>query len=105
MTYLTLAECKKHLNIDSSFTDDDTYITSLATAAEEAVKMYIDYPLTQLEDSAGKLPQSLIHAMLLLIGNWYTFRESVSTLSTSAIPQAFEFLCSLHHDYKIDKSL
>lgn len=103
MTYLVLADIKKHLNVDTSFTDDDTYISALGTAAEEAVEKYIDYPLSQLEDSTKKLPQSVIQAMYLLIGTWYNTRESVSNTNTSVVPHAFEFLCSLHQDYKINK--
>lgn len=38
-TYLTLAECKTHLRVD--FTDDDTYIQSLADMVEELVKTEI----------------------------------------------------------------
>ena len=48
MTYLSLEDVKKHLNLDEEFTADDTYISALADAAEELVSKYIDYPLTEL---------------------------------------------------------
>lgn len=35
--YITLSEAKKHLQIDSSFTDDDAYITALIEVAEDSV--------------------------------------------------------------------
>lgn len=38
-TYITLAECKTHLRVD--YTDDDTYIQSLADMVEELVKTEI----------------------------------------------------------------
>jgi len=38
-TYLTLAECKTHLQVD--YTEDDTYIQSLADLVEELVKTEI----------------------------------------------------------------
>lgn len=103
MTYLTLAEIKKHLNIDSQFTDDDTYLTSLATASEEVVAKYIDYPLSQLEDTNHKIPQALMFAMLLWIGTIYTVRESATNMNMSTVPHSLELLCDLYRDYTINK--
>lgn len=103
MTYLTLAEIKKHLNIDSSFTDDDTYLTGLATASEDVVAKYIDYPLSKLEDTNHKLPSALNFAMLLWIGTIYQVRESVSTVNMSTVPHSLELLCDLYRDYTINK--
>lgn len=103
MTYLTLSDLKKHLNLDSAFTDDDAYITALGTAAEEATAKYIDLPLTQLEDANHKLPQALVQGIMLLVGEWYAVREAVSAASFSTVPLAYEFLCALYHDYTINK--
>lgn len=103
MTYLTLADVKKHLNLDSAFTADDAYVSALADAAEEVVSRYIDCPLTQLEDENRKLPRSLVQAMLLWIGNAYAIRESVTASTMSPVPHAFELLCDLWRDYTINK--
>lgn len=35
--YVTLETAKKHLNLDNSFTDDDSYISLLINASEDAV--------------------------------------------------------------------
>lgn len=35
--YVGLETAKKHLNLDESFTEDDSYITSLIQVAEDAV--------------------------------------------------------------------
>lgn len=102
--YIDLDVIKKHLNLDENFDADDLYLMGLRDAAEEVVAKYIDYPLSQLEDENGKLPASLNHAQLLLIGTWYALRESVSTASMIPIPHAFELLCDIWRDYKIDKS-
>lgn len=102
--YLTLSEAKAHLNIDSQFTDDDSYISSLCCAAEDATAIYIDLPLSQLEDAQGKLPVSIMQAMLLLVGGWYAVREAISPTTLTQVPLAYEFLCSLHHDYNINKT-
>lgn len=102
--YLSLETVKQHLNLDENFDADDLYLMGLRDAAEEVVEKYIDYPLAQLEKEDGKLPASLNHAMLLLIGTWYALRESVSVSSMMPIPHAFEMICHLWADYKIDKS-
>ena len=49
--YVTLESAKKHLNLDDSFNDDDSYISLLIQAAEDAVSKHIDLPLVELEDS------------------------------------------------------
>lgn len=104
MNYLTLEEIKKHLNLDSEFIDDDAYLTALASASEDVVSKYIDYPLTQLEDSEGSLPEALKFAMLLWIGTIYSVRESVTAVSMSTVPHSLELLCDLYRDYTINKS-
>lgn len=103
MEYLLLDEIKAHLHIDESFTDDDEYLESLATAAEDVVSKYIDYPLSQLEDSDGDIPRALKFAMLLWIGTIYSVRESVSSLNMTTVPHSMELLVDLYRDYKIVK--
>ena len=102
--YVSLDTIKQHLNLDENFDADDLYLMGLRDVAQEVVEKNIDYPLAQLEDSEGKLPASLIHAQLLLIGTWYALRESVSTSSMMPIPHAFDMICHLWTDYKIDKT-
>lgn len=102
MNYLTLAEIKKHLNIDSAFTDDDLYLTSLASASEDVVSKYIDFPLSNLEDDEHHLPDALKFAMMLWIGTIYAVRESVSSINMSTVPHSMELLCDLYRNYKIN---
>lgn len=101
MEYLTLDEIHKHLNIDSAFTDDDEYLESLATASEDVVSKYIDYPLSQLEDADGDIPKALKFSMLLWIGNIYAVRESTTSINTTPMPHSLEMLCDLYRDYKL----
>lgn len=101
MEYLTLNEIHKHLNIDSAFTDDDEYLESLATASEDVVSKYIDYPLQQLEDADGDIPKALKFAMLLWIGTIYAVRESASSVNATVMPHSLEMLCDLYRDYKL----
>ena len=103
MDYLTLAEIKKHLNIDTEFTDDDTYLEALGDAAEDVVSRYIDQPLSLLEKD-GNIPQALKFAGLLWIGTMYSCRESVSSSNMQVVPHAFEMLCQLYKNYSYEKS-
>lgn len=103
MEYLSLDEIHKHLNIDSAFTEDDTYLESLATASEDVVSKYIDYPLSQLEDADGDIPKALKFAMMLWIGTIYAVRESTTSINTTPMPHSLEMLCDLYRSYSINK--
>lgn len=99
MTYLTLERIKKHLNIDSYYTDDDDYLVSLADVVEMVVEKHIDNSLVTLQTEGGELPPPLVQAMLLLLGNYYNSRESVSTLSHTEIPLSYNYLLDLFKNY------
>lgn len=101
MGYLQLDAIKKHLNLDSSFTDDDDYLMSLATASEDIVSKYIDYPLIQLQDATGDIPRALKYAMLLWIGSIYDTRESISGVNMSVVPHSLELICDLYRNYEL----
>lgn len=102
MTYLTLTEIKKHLNIDNDFTDDDTYIESLADVAESIVEQHIRISLEVVVATTddGKLPMPIKHAMLLLIGNYYSNRESVTFAQAHDLPLAYDYLLSPYVSYE-----
>ncbi len=106
MTYLQLEDIKKHLNIDSDFTDDDNYITSLGDVAEQAISTHIESDLSVIaQDNGGVLPSPLLHAMLLLCGTLYMSRETVSFGSATQVPlsvnaSAYDYLLSPYISYK-----
>lgn len=75
--YITLKECKKHLQIDEDFTDDDNYIILLAQVAEDAVAQHLDTALKELIKD-GELPSAVKHSILLMVGNLYATREPVA---------------------------
>lgn len=97
--YLTLTELKKHLNIDLTFTDDDTYLTSLEAAGEEVVANYINRNLEDTLDENGNLPAGLKHAILLWVGSMYVQRESISSVNYTTVPQSFDLICDLWRKY------
>lgn len=101
MKYLTLSEIHKHLNLDTEFTDDDEYLSALASASEDVISKYIDLPLSNLEDEHGSIPEALKFSMLLWIGTIYAVRESVSSVNMSTVPHSLELLADLYRDYKL----
>lgn len=86
--YITLNEARSHLNItDEFFTEDDIYIKGLIAAAENAVANDIDRPLEDCMDpNSGDLYPSLKHAMLMLIGSAYSYRESITVQNIKKVP-------------------
>lgn len=95
---LNLSLIKQHLNIDSDFTADDSYLQSLAQVAETVVQSHIDHNLADLEEG-GQIPAPLTQAMLLFIGNMYANRESVAYTNANEVPFAYDYLLSLFKDY------
>ena len=98
--YISLDKCKKHLNIDPDFTEDDNYIMSLIEVAEEIVQRHIGY---RFEDILvdGQLPMALQHAMLLFIGTMYANRESVTFGSASELPLSYNYILQLFENYDV----
>lgn len=97
--YINLDTIKKHLNIDTFFTDDDEYLMLLEDVAVNAVQKHIDCNLSELQDSDGVLPAPLLHAILLEIGNLYMQRESITYSNISEVPLSYTYLLDLYKDY------
>ena len=98
--YLTLEQVKKHLLVDDTFTAADLYILDLITVAEDSVSKHLDIALEELEEG-GYLPPSIVHAMLLMIGNLYANREPVMVGKIVKIPYTYEYLVGLYKHYEI----
>lgn len=111
MYIVTLAEAKKHLNIESYFTDDDSYITSLIEVAFYSIKNRCNN--TTWVDTSGStdkqfaddgvngttIPFVIKQAILLLVGNLYSNREPVAFSQPVIIPYSLEFLISPYINY------
>lgn len=98
---LDLELVKKHLNIDSDFTEDDAYIQTLIDVAVQAVVKHIDVADITEHVEDGKLTPGLQHACLLLIGSLYANREALSITSMTELPLAYNYLLQLFQDYTI----
>lgn len=97
---LDLDQLKKHLNIDSTFHDDDDYIMYLESVAEDVVQKHIDKTFDEIAAEEGEVPNSLLHAILLFVGNMYDNRESVAYASATEVPQSLTYILNFYRDYK-----
>lgn len=97
--YLALDLVKHHLNLESSYTEDDQYILALIDVAEQVVKSHVNEDLeTIAERNSGCIPTPLFQAMLLQIGNLYQNREIVGA-KTTALPFGYQYLIDLYRNY------
>lgn len=114
MYIVTLAEAKKHLNIETYFTDDDSYISSLIEVAFYSIKnrcnniTWIDssgvtsgsIEFADFTISGTTIPLVIKHAILLMVGNLYANREPVSFGNPQVIPYTIEFLIQSFINYE-----
>lgn len=102
LQFLTKEQVKLNLRIDHD--DEDSLIESLIGAAFDAFeqstnrKLYAEDEVIPEEVKNGiHITQSIIHGAHMLIGHWYTNKESVAlgTISTN-VPLATEWLWKRH---------
>lgn len=97
--YIPLDLAKKHLNLEDDFHDDDEYILGLIGAAEQSVRVHVNEDLEGLaEKNNGFLPEPLVQAMLLMVGNLYQNREIVGN-KTQKLPFGYQYLIDLYRNY------
>lgn len=101
MAYLTLDMAKRHLNIEPSYTDEDSYIEALITVAEEKTAKELCVSVEDLAtiDGGKVIPAPLIQAMLLCLGAYYANRENTVYATLKEIPQGAKYLVDLYRDY------
>ena len=98
--YNSLSLIKKHLNIDSEFTEDDTYLEVLEDVAEKTIQRNICCVLSDLEDGEGNIPSPLCQAILLYVGVLYNSREAISYGGSPVeVPYTLNYLIGLYKNY------
>lgn len=100
--FITIEQAKQHLNLDRDFNVDNEYIIHLIQTAESAIAKRLNVKsLSKLVNpNSGGLPEDVIHAILLLIGDWYSSRETFTFNSVGKLPYTFDFLADLNKNYK-----
>lgn len=96
---ITLELAKQHLNLEADYVEDDTYIQTLIEVAEQAVEVHVNEKLEDIAQREGAIPKPLLQAMLLMIGNLYQNRETVSPMKVAALPYNYEYLINLYKNY------
>lgn len=102
--YITLDEAKKHLNVESDFTEDDEYISSLIEVAEAKVAAELCLKSTDdLKTLRGGevIPPPIKQAIMLTIGLYYNNREEVTASQTHTLAQGALHLIQLYRDYSL----
>lgn len=102
--FVSLELVKQHLNIESSYTGDDSYLNFLIPVAEGVVEKHICTNLYDLckDDGSGNLtlPLPLQSAILLYIGDLYNSREgNAYGVSVSTVPFSYDYILSLYKNY------
>ncbi len=99
--FVDIDKAKHHLNLDETFDYDNDYLIHLIASAEDAISKRLNVKsLSHLVDpNTGGLPDSVIHSILLLVGNWYQNREPVAMGTSAKIPYTFDFLADLNRSY------
>lgn len=101
--YATLEMAKRHLNIEDTFTDDDSYINSLIDVAEEKVakELCMDVDSLATLGSGNTIPPTILQAILLSIGGYYTNREDITAIQTRPLEYGVKYLTQLYRDYTL----
>lgn len=100
--YINLDTAKKHLNVDETYTGDDTLIEEYIEVAEKVVSMDICEELDTLAAGEGEtkiLPAPLRQAILLLVGHYYANREPVAFANSTEVPLSYRHLIQLYRNY------
>lgn len=99
MNYLTLDLIKAHLNINADYTAEDNYLEMLGNVVEEVVEAAIDDSYDRLIEIYGEFPAPLTQAMLLLLGTYYSNRESVAFAQNMSVKHSYDYLIDLYRNY------
>ncbi|MGL5344882.1 MAG: head-tail connector protein [Plesiomonas sp.] len=92
----TLDEIKAQCRLEPSFAEEDALLIAYSAAAKCAIENHVNRKLVDnLPDAVTNellISADIKLAMLMLIGHWYSNRESVADYEKSEVPMAFRFL-------------
>lgn len=90
MKILRIEELMRHLRVDGE--EEKEYIESLGEAAEEVVEKYLNRTMEDVEAMEGRVPQSIVHACLLIVADLYRNREASSQVQVYGNPALMTLL-------------
>ena len=92
---ITLDEIKQHLNLESDWQGENSYLQSLLDAAKVVVQKHICED--DIDGMSEEQKKPLIHAIKLWVGTQYMNRESLSNLNKAN--HSYEYILSLYKNY------
>jgi len=99
---ITLAQAKKHLNIDQEFTDDDEYIEELIEVCENVIEKDLHATLAEITLAEATIPALLKHACKILLSTYFENREAVTVGATiTETPLSYKHLISKYKNYTV----
>jgi hypothetical protein len=102
MDLITLSNIKHQLQIESTYTDDDQYLTGLTSVATAMVINHLGTGFTATyTGTTSTWPDPVQQAVILLVNHLYLTRSIVSFAEGKKIPMTFEFLLNNYRDMLI----
>lgn len=99
---LTITEAKKHLNVATSFTEDDDYITDLILVAQNVIEHDIQQSIDNISAIEGDIPPLLKHACKILVATYYENREAtIVGVSINEVPMSYKWLIGSYKKYTL----
>lgn len=99
MAYTSIYELKRHLNIESTYIDDDGYLQDLVEVAAVAIQNYLNDSLSGFTET--NIPMPIKQAALLLSAHLYSNRQIVAFANGVEIPYTYKFLLDPYKNYII----
>lgn len=99
MDYIDISTVKEHLNIDAGYNGDDNLIRLYIETAFEQIKGDSGCSDEELFDNSGALMPIPRQALLLLVGDFYAYRENTYNGSLTIQPKGYQRLINIIRHY------
>lgn len=99
MKIIELSTVKEHLNIDTNYSGDDNLLSLYVETAYEQIKGDSGCNDEELQDNSGALMPIARQALLLLVGDFYAYRENTYNGSLTVQPKGYQRLINIIRHY------
>ena len=99
MNIIDLSIVKEHLNIDANYNGDDHLISLYVETAYEQIKGDSGCTEEELLDNSGALMPIPRQALLLLVGDFYAYRENTYNGTLTIQPKGYQRLINIIRHY------
>lgn len=101
--YLDLKLCKKQIELEGCYVDDDDFVLYLMDLAEERVAKELCVKVEDLATIGGGevISPTLVHAMMLYVATYFKEKENTTSANTKEFPDGSKALIALDRDYSL----